>query len=176
MSIQKTSVLKLCSFYVSDWHIVTMLLPYINRQINNNVKIIPILEQSIKENIEILINKLNLKNKEKILNINWDKTNGLKYLNINNLVKANKNEEILIIIKGSKQYIKTVNRNIQKSIEKNEIKTKIKVVDCYEVMQFNGNIQEILDEHDKILNTSGEKEINDIFEGYKKNKKLKNVE
>ena len=26
---------KLCSFYVSDWHLVTMLLPYLNEEINN---------------------------------------------------------------------------------------------------------------------------------------------
>lgn len=168
MSIQKKNVLKLCSFYVSDWHIVTMLLPYINKQINNNIKIIPILEDNIKENIEILINKLNLKDKEKILNINWDRTKVLKYSNINKLIKNNKEEESLIIIKGSKEYIEIVNKNIQKSIEKNKINKNIKIVDCYEVMEFNEEIQRILDSHDKILNTSGEKEIEDIFEGYKK--------
>lgn len=173
MSNQKINVSKLCSFYVSDWHIVTMLLPYINKQINNNVKIIPILEKGMKENIEILVNKLNLRDKEKILNINWDITNGLKYSNINNLIKKNKNEEILMLIKGSKEYIKTVNENIERSIQKNKV--NIKIVDCYEVMEFNEGIQEILDRHDKILNTSGEKEISDIFEGYEKNNKLKNA-
>ena len=30
---------KICSFYVSDWHLVTMLLPYINRQIDEKAKI-----------------------------------------------------------------------------------------------------------------------------------------
>lgn len=174
MSIQKTSVSKLCSFYVSDWHIVTMLLPYINKQINNNVKIIPILENSIQENIQTLVNKLNFKDKEKILNINWKEIKGLKYSNINNLIKNNKKEELLIIVKGNKEYIKIVNENIQRSIEKNKI-YKIKIVNCYEVMEFNEGIQEILDEHDKILNTSGEKEINEIFEGYKRNNKIKDA-
>lgn len=174
MSIQKTSVSKLCSFYVSDWHIVTMLLPYINKQINNNVKIIPILENSIQENIQTLVNKLNFKDKEKILNINWKEIKGLKYSNINNLIKNNKKEELLIIVKGNKEYIKIVNENVQRSIEKNKI-YKIKIVNCYEVMEFNEGIQEILDEHDKILNTSGEKEINEIFEGYKRNNKIKDA-
>ena len=174
MSIQKTSVSKLCSFYVSDWHIVTMLLPYINKQINNNVKIIPILENSIQENIQTLVNKLNFKDKEKILNINWKEIKGLKYSNINNLIKNNKKEELLIIVNGNKEYIKIVNENIQRSIEKNKI-YKIKIVNCYEVMEFNEGIQEILDEHDKILNTSGEKEINEIFEGYKRNNKIKDA-
>ena len=172
MSIQKINVSKLCSFYVSDWHIVTMLLPYINKQIENKMKIIPILDEGIKENIEVLVNKLNLKNKDKILDINWNSTNGMKYINIDNIIKNNKMKELLIIIKGSKEYIKTVNKNIERSIEKNKIKNNIKIIDCYEVMEFNEEIQEILDEHDKILNTSGEKEINDIFEGYEKKNRV----
>ena len=172
MSIQKINVSKLCSFYVSDWHIVTMLLPYINKQIENKMKIIPILDEGIKENIEVLVNKLNLKNKDKILDINWNSTNGMKYINIDNIIKNNKMKELLIIIKGSKEYIKTVNKNIERSIEKNKIKNNIKIIDCYEVMEFNEGIQEILDEHDKILNTSGEKEINDIFEGYEKKNRV----
>ena len=28
---------KLCSFYVSDWHLVTMILPYLNEQINKEI-------------------------------------------------------------------------------------------------------------------------------------------
>ena len=36
-------------------------------------------------------------------------------------------------------------------------------------MRFNQNMEEILSKHDKILNTSGEKNIEDIFEGYVKN-------
>ena len=31
---------------------------------------------------------------------------------------------------------------------------------------------EILDEHDKVFNTSGEKEISEVFEGYKKGEKV----
>ena len=31
---------KLCSFYVSDWHLVTMLLPYLNEEINKENKIV----------------------------------------------------------------------------------------------------------------------------------------
>ena len=48
----------------------------------------------------------------------------------------------------------------------------IKIINCYEVIELEGSINEILDEHDKILNTSGEKEINEIFEDYKKSEKI----
>ena len=34
MCIENNNVKKLCSFYVSDWHLVAMLLPYINQKIN----------------------------------------------------------------------------------------------------------------------------------------------
>ena len=30
---KESNFIKLCSFYVSDWHLVTMLLPYINKKI-----------------------------------------------------------------------------------------------------------------------------------------------
>ena len=54
----------------------------------------------------------------------------------------------------------------QKQIE-NMHKT-IKIVNCYEVLEFNGSIEEILNAHDKILNTSGEKEITEVFEGFER--------
>lgn len=171
MNNQKIDITKLCSFYVSDWHIVTMLLPYINNKINENIQILPIFEKGIANNIEILVNKLNLKNKEKILNINWKEVNGIKYTNVNNLIKKYKQDELIIIVKGSKNYIEMVNKNIMKSLKKKENSLKVKIVNCYEVIEFNNNIQEILDEHDKILNTSGEREIQEIFEGYKNIKK-----
>ena len=87
MSLLKNNVEKMCSFYVSDWHLVTMLLPYINKQINEKANIITILENDIEENIKILIKKLNLKNEEKILNLNWKKANGIKYSEIENKLK-----------------------------------------------------------------------------------------
>lgn len=175
MENQKIEVTKLCSFCVSDWHIVTMLLPYINSKINENINIIPIFEKNISKNIEILVNKLNLKNKEKILNLNWNEINGIKYTNVNNLIKEYNQDELLIIVSGSKRYIEMVNKNIMKSLKKKEDNLKIKIVNCYEVTEFNDNIQEILDEHDKILNTSGEREIQEIFEGYERKLKVKTI-
>lgn len=46
---------KLCSFYASEWHLTTMLLPYINRELEKNTKIITILEKDIEENIKTLV-------------------------------------------------------------------------------------------------------------------------
>ena len=171
MSLFENKVEKLCSFYVSDWHLVTMLLPYINKQINEKSNIITILENDIEENIKILTKKLNLKNEEQILNLDWKKSNGFKYSNIENKMKKLENEDILnvIFINGSKNYIDVTNKNIEKFLNDNRGKYKeinMKIINCYEVSEFNFNIKEILNTHDKILNTSGEKEICDVFEGY----------
>ena len=165
------SIEKLCSFYVSDWHLVTMLLPYVNKQINEKANIITILEKNLEENIKTLIQKLNLKNEEKILNINWKKANGIKYSEIQNKMKELEKEEKLniVFISGSKNYIDMVDKNITKFLKDNKNKYKeinIKIINCFEVGEFNNNIQEILEMHDKILNTSGEKEICEVFEGY----------
>ena len=61
---------------------------------------------------------------------------------------------------------------MEKTLESFKNKGKninIKIINCYEVTEFNGNITEILDKHNKILNTAGEKEIEEVFEGYRKN-------
>lgn len=165
----KNNIEKLCSFYVNDWHLVTMLLPYINKQINEKANIITILESDIEKNIQTLIKKLNLKNEEKILSLDWKKTNGIKYLEVENKIKKLKKDNCLniIFINGSKNNIEIVNKNIEKALSNKKIKNVfIKIIDCYEVSEFNINMQEILNSHDKILNTSGEKEICDVFEGY----------
>ena len=171
MEILKNNIERLCSFYVSDWHLVTMLLPYINKQINDKANVVTLLEKDIEENIKILVKKLNLKNEKKILDIDWKKTNGIKYAEFKEKMKKIKKEDVLnvIFINGNKSYIDIANKNIEKFLKDNLKKYKevnLKIIDCYEVTEFNVNMQEILHSHDKILNTSGEKEICDVFEGY----------
>ena len=177
MNINNNNIIKLCSFYVSDWHLVTMLLPYINKKLDNNEKIATVLEKNIQKNIEILINKLNIKNNKKILNINWNKINSKKYLNIKKIIDINIGNNIIIIINGNKKYIEIANKNIEKYLKNNSNKlevtgTNIKIINCYNIVEFNENIVDILDDHDMILNTSGEKEITEIFKDYVKKEKI----
>lgn len=173
---------KMCSFYVSDIHLSTMLLPYVTKNLEEGKKIQTFLEKDIRKDIEILLSSLNFSdsiNKE-IRNIKWNKSNVYKYLEIEKCMNENikKNKELYIIIIGKEDYIDIINSNIKKWIDKNinkieKMNIHINIIDCYEIVQINNNINEILDKHDKILNTSGEKEINEIFEGYKKgNKKI----
>ncbi len=164
MGIQENNLTRLCSFYVSDWHFITMLLPYINKKINEQAKIATILEKDMQKNVETLVEKLNLKNKEKILNINWNKIKEIS----KSIESIEGNKELVILVSGSKEFIEKQNRKLTRYFETKNIKQTIKIVNCYEVIEFNGNIQEILDEHDKILNTCGEKEITEVFADYQK--------
>lgn len=174
MDFVNEKVEKICSFYVSDWHLVTMLLPYINKKIEEKSKITTILEKDIESNIETLVEKLNLKKSEKILEINWKKQEVKKYSKLAQILSKqidNNATENIILVNGTKEYIDKVNKNLNKYISNlKENKTKIKIINFYEVLEFNYNITEILDEHDKILNTSGEKEIHEVFEGYERGK------
>lgn len=171
----KNNIMKLCSFYVSDWHLITMLLPYISKKINEETKIATILENDIQNNVEILLEKLSLKNEEKILGINWNNIKEIKYSKITKMLEKELEGELLIIVNGSKDYIEKANvilhKYIQNNLEKIQ-KLKIKIVNCYEIVEFNGSIVEILDNHDKILNTSGEKEKNEVFEDYNRKEKI----
>ena len=165
MEVQKNNLTKLCSFYVSDWHLITMLLPYINQKINEQAKIATILERDIEENVITLVEKLNLKNKEKILNLNWKKQDEIRC----KIKELEREQELIIFINGSKEFIEKNNRKLSRYFETHLIRNKIKIINCYEVIEFNGSITEILDKHDKILNTSGEKEIKEIFIDYERN-------
>ena len=159
---------RICGFYVSDWHLATMLLPYINKRLEENIKVITILEESIEDNIKTLLKKLNLNNQEKIAKINWKNIN----LNEKKKIKEILNKEIkektdkIILINGKKDFINECNNKIDKWIESKNLKTKIKIINLFKVTDFNNNIIKILDNHDKILNTSGEKEITEVFEDY----------
>lgn len=160
---------KLCSFYVSNWHLVTMLLPYINCKIDENVKIITILENEIQQNVKTLVEKLNLKNQEKILSIEWENFKSIKYNDIEQKLnnEINQNEKNIILINGSLNYIEKNNENVEKWLQKSKV-TGTKIINFFEVTQFNNNILEILNTHDKVFNTSGEKEKSEVFEGYGK--------
>lgn len=136
-----------CSFYASEWHLVTMLLPNIDKKINKGIKITTILEKDLQNNMEILLKKLNLENEEKVLSIGWNKRN---LENIKKLIKDND----CIIIAGTVEYINNVHILIKECIDKNKC---ISIIDCYNINECEPEIKRILNEHEIVLNTAGEK-------------------
>ena len=173
MEKENKKIEKLCSFYVSDWHLATMILPYINNKIDENVKIVTILENDIEKNMKILVEKLNLRNKKEILKINWSNLESKKYADLEKRLKQETKEksELVILVNGTKDYMEKNNSNIEKWLAKSFV-SSAKIINFFEVTEFNNNIVEILEKHDKVFNTSGEKEINEVFEGYKKGEKV----
>ncbi len=156
--VNNENIKKVCSFYVSDWHLVTMLLPHINEKINEEVKIATILQYNIQNQMETLLEKLRIENKTKILNIDW-KNKQTNENTIENIINTKENQ-IEIIINGNMEYIEEANKQIENFINSHEQfkNKKITIIDCYNVNDYKDKISQILEKHEKILNTSGEKE------------------
>ena len=144
------------------------IVPLYTDAINGSGKFYTFFEKDFDKVIQMLLSKLNLKKelKEKINSINWKNSNNISYENIKEVLEGEKDDEKYLIINGSKDYINNVNQNINKYLKKCEC--KINVINCYEIVEFNKNITDILDKSKKILNTSGEHEIEEIFPEYKK--------
>ena len=79
-------------------------------------------EFDLRKNVETILSKivLNEKNKEQILDINWKNTKVQKFTNIESTIKEKlKNEkEAIILVSGSKKYIKIVNEMIERYFNK----------------------------------------------------------
>ena len=153
---------KMCSFYVNDWHLTVMMLPYISNKLQKKEKITIISEEDLEANLKTILDKTNMNDitKKEITQIGWSKT---LVKNINTKISEIEGTNNIIII-GNEKYIEDTNKTIE-----NKVKTgEINVVNCYEVMQFNNNIENILKNHEKVINTAGEKDIQDFCDGFSK--------
>lgn len=152
---QKTKE-KICTFYASDYHFEMISLPYIDKNIEENKEVIVLTENDLEKTMKTLISKMNLQEekKNKILNINWKNDDLNKFKKINNNI--NKQKEMIIFIKGKENYIKNINENIEKWIEKSN---NVKVVDCYDMEEISEKMDTIMEKYKKVLNTKGEKVV-----------------
>ena len=152
---QKTKE-KTCTFYASDYHFEMITLPYIEQKLEEDNKIVILTENNLEETIKTLISRINLKeNKKKsIFNINWKNDDLNKFKEIKKYIE--KNENLIILIKGKENYIKNINENIEKWIEKNE---KVKTIDCYDIEEVGKKIKNVMINYENVLSTTGEKKI-----------------
>ena len=86
--------------------------------------------------------------KKEIINIGWQKSN------LEDIKQAVQNNDC-IIINGTKEFIEKTREIIENNLSGNKI---IEIIDCYDIEDCKYGIKDILDKHDKILNTSGEKD------------------
>lgn len=174
MRKNKNNVSRVCSFYANDWHLTTMLLPHINKTINENKKVLTILEKGIINNIEELLSKINLRTEtqNKILEINWNSKPICKFSQIKDeMEEILKNvQAINIIIDGNEEYMKIANKNIDKII-KNISGKEVTIINCYEIAKYK-EINTIIDKYDLVLNTSGIKQIKEVFVDNQTGKKI----
>lgn len=162
---------KSCSFYISNMHFATMVMPFIKKRVESESEITTFLEDNYTNNIELVLARtsINDEEKRKILDINWRETDTNKYSNVEKMLKSKiiKNKENIIIINGKQEYINMINLFLKEFLEKNMKKyedTTIFIMDFYEVGTFNENITDILNSHEIIFNTSGEHRIEDVFD------------
>ncbi len=148
--VDNNSPEKMCSLYVNDMHLIVMLIPYIEKELEKGNKIVTILEKDLDAEVKTLMEKVNLpkKKKEKIKKINWKK----------NILPLNKISEIknkIVLVNGSYEFIVKINEYLGNRVNK--------IINCFQLEVFEENSREILENHHKILNTLGEKKISEMF-------------
>ena len=141
---------KVCSFYISEAHLVTILIPYIYKNIEKGNKI----ETFFEENLEEIFNKINLGNgfnKDSFQNIDWTK------LKQEELSKKFESDTDIIIVAGKMDFINHINRLVL------NFHTNFTLVNCYNVKDLNSNMSDIIEQYGEVLYTSGVEEINELF-------------
>ncbi len=140
MITKEYNLKKYCCFYVSDFHLEMILLPYIKNNINKS-KIIINSQKDLRESIKLLLERTNLKEEEKnkIYKLNWTNDRKEEIYNC---------EEITLIRIGNNDYITQMNQNL-----KNMNVKSINIIDCYNINEENIEIAKIREKYEKVLNT-----------------------
>lgn len=145
MITKEQDINKKCLFCVSDYHLEMILLPYIIEK-KDKYKTIVFTESNLEESINVLLTKVNLKEEDKeiIKNIDWNKNDSLKFEQIEEI----KDNKLNIIINGSYEYIKLINKKLERIINKN-----IEIVDCFHIGNPDLDVLELSKKYNCILNT-----------------------
>ena len=141
MTTNENKTKKMCCFYASDFHLEMTILPYINKKMEENKKVIVVTQNNLEESVKILISKINLKNKEKLLKIDWNNKS------IENLKRQ---ENATVIINGNKNFIKEINLKIDQILK--EKSSEFEQIDCYLFDEIKEEITNIRNEYGSVLN------------------------
>ena len=144
---------KICGFNVNEFHLVTMIMPYIYEKVNEEKKISTFFEKDLSNIYEKIVNVNNLywKNKEKFNEIDWGKTE------IDKLSKKFEEESDVIIVAGSRSFIDRINSLVV------NFHSKFTLVNCFEIDDFNSDLENITKNYNKILCTKGVREIKELY-------------
>ena len=142
MVTKEHDIKKYCCFYVSDFHLEMILLPYIKNNIDK-CKIVIFTENNLKESVRLLLERTNFNNedKNKILSLNWNNK-------VTEEITYEKLEKSIVIVNGGIEYIEKMNKNIKKLNLKD-----IKIIDCYNISKNNIELEKLQEKYDEVLNT-----------------------
>lgn len=153
---------KICNFYANEVHLGVTIIPFVANAIKENNKICTLLNKNMNSEVESIISKINIDNnlKNKILNINWKKSNSnekdIKEY-VENEIKNSSN--IYVIINGDKKEIEEKNKYVEDIKRETKNKNKnINIVNCFQIDNTEVN-EGLLENYEKILNSSGCKYI-----------------
>ena len=141
MVLEEKKVKNICNFYVSEYHLEIMLLPYISKKIDNEENITIITENDLESTLNVVIERINLDKdkKEKIKKIGW---------NIQNIENIIPNTNVILI--GSKKFIN------EKVFELKERQVEnLEIIACYNYNEVKNDMKEIVSKYDGMLNTLG---------------------
>ena len=150
---------KICAFYASDYHFEMISLPYIKESLEKRKEIIILTENDLQSTVKTLISNINIEEKKKqgLEQINWKNDDLKKFKKINRDTEENK--DVVIFIKGKENYIRNINKNIEKWTSKNN---KVKIVDCYDMNEVAEKVDTLMAKYKIVLGTAGEKAIENI--------------
>lgn len=129
-------------YYANDNHLSIILSEYLKNKNNERYKIITYFQQEIENKI-----------KNSLLN----KTDFIEKRNSNDfkIKEESLEKEIIIIIRGNKEYINNIYSEIIKN--NNDIENKkIKIIKCFNIDKQEDEIEENIKENKKFISTSGE--------------------
>ena len=133
-----------CSFYVSEYHLLTILVPYINEQISDSKNVELILENDMSEYVKKYLKRNEVFNISKIVKLNWRRVK-------NEEIKIKQDTDIIIVC-GKEGFIEKVNRRIK------EYENVKELINCFNIESLS-NLEEVVKEHDFVLRTNGLCEI-----------------
>ena len=139
-------------YYANDNHLSIILSEYLKNKNKERCQIITFFQEGIEKEIRTIKEKT----KNNMLDeINFRENVGSQNFNIN---LENKEKEIIIIIRGNKEYTNKIYNQI---MENNKIKeyNKIKIIKCFNIQKQENEIKENIKENKKIITTSGEHNV-----------------
>ena len=58
--VEESKLQKFCSLYVNEMHLIVMIIPYIESELEKGRKVVTVLENSLEDEMKIFLNKVNL--------------------------------------------------------------------------------------------------------------------